>query len=98
MGACTFALYLGGLWSYQLHKTRWFLYLAAGILGLGASLLWTAQGALMMALPEEKQKGRAYTISWSIVSGYKGRQLKLADRNINSSNLVPLSVPLSSWV
>ena len=62
-GCLSFALYLGSLWSFSLHKTRWFLFLAAAILGMGASLLWTAQGALIMALPTESQKGTLAQLS-----------------------------------
>jgi MFS family permease len=31
-----------------------------------AGLLWTAQGAIMMAYPEEKDKGRAFSLFWSV--------------------------------
>ena len=34
-----------------------------------AALLWAAQGAIMMSYPLEKDKGRAFTIFWSIFQG-----------------------------
>lgn len=66
IGTMGYALYIGGLWAYQLHGTRWFLILAGAILGFTASLLWAAQGAIMMAYPLEKDKGRSFTLFWSI--------------------------------
>lgn len=34
----------------------------------GAALLWTAQGAIMMSLPEEKDKGKAFGMFWAVFS------------------------------
>lgn len=33
---------------------------------LAAGLLWSAQGAIMMSYPQEKDKGRAFSIFWTI--------------------------------
>ncbi|CAN8104143.1 unnamed protein product [Discula destructiva] len=66
IGTTGYALYIGGLWAFQVHGTRWFLILSGGILGVTAALLWSAQGSIMMAYPLEKDKGRSFTLFWSI--------------------------------
>lgn len=66
IGTSGYALYIGGLWAFQVHGTRWFLILAGGILGITAALLWSAQGSIMMAYPLEKDKGRSFTLFWAI--------------------------------
>ena len=66
LGTTGYSLYLGSLWCFQLNGTRWFLILAGGILGFSAALFWSAQGAIMMSYPMEKDKGRAFTLFWSI--------------------------------
>lgn len=66
IGTTGYALYLGSLWNFQVNGTRWFLILAGGILGFSASLFWAAQGAVMMSYPTEKDKGRSYSVFWSI--------------------------------
>lgn len=66
IGTTGYALYLGALWNFQVNETRWFLILAGGILGLSASLFWSAQGAVMMSYPTEKDKGRSFSVFWAI--------------------------------
>lgn len=63
-----YSLYIGSLWAFQLHhgQTRVFVIVAGGVLGFCAGLLWTAQGSIMMSYPEEKDKGRAFSVFWSI--------------------------------
>lgn len=66
LGTTGYALYLGSLWCYQLNGTRWFVIFAGGVLGVSAALFWAAQGAIMMSYPLEKDKGRAFTLFWSL--------------------------------
>lgn len=66
VGTTGYALYVGGLWAYQARGTRWFLVLAGAVLGATASLLWAAQGAVMMAYPREQDKGRSFALFWGI--------------------------------
>lgn len=66
IGTTGYALYIGSLWAFQVHNTRWFLILAGGILGVTASLLWAAQGSIMMAEPLEKDKGRSFSLFWAL--------------------------------
>ena len=39
LGTTGYSLYIGSLWAYQVHGTRWFLILAGGILGFSEYLL-----------------------------------------------------------
>ncbi|AFR98414.1 hypothetical protein J008_06397 [Cryptococcus neoformans] len=66
IGATGYSLYVGALWAFQVHGTRWFLILAGGLLGVTAALLWAAQGSIMMSYSMEKDKGRAFSLFWSI--------------------------------
>ncbi|KAL2845821.1 major facilitator superfamily domain-containing protein [Aspergillus pseudodeflectus] len=66
LGSTGYSLYIGALWAFQLHGTRWFLILAGAFLGVSAALFWAAQGAIMMAYPLEKDRGRAFSLAWSI--------------------------------
>ncbi|KAG5920543.1 hypothetical protein E4U53_003911 [Claviceps sorghi] len=66
LGTTGYALYLGSLWCHQLNRTRWFIIFAGGVLGFSAALFWAAQGAVMMSYPLEKDKGRAFTLFWSL--------------------------------
>lgn len=66
LGTTGYAIYLGSLWSFQLHGTRWFVILAGAILGVCGAVFWAAQGSIMMAYPLEKDKGRSFTVFWAI--------------------------------
>ncbi|KAJ9642215.1 hypothetical protein H2204_002584 [Knufia peltigerae] len=66
LGTTGYSIYIGGLWAFQVHGTRWFLILAGGILGFSAALFWAAQGAIMMSFPLEKDKGRSFAVFWSL--------------------------------
>lgn len=66
IGTTGYAVYLGALWNFQVNQTRWFLILAGAILGFSASLFWSAQGAVMMSYPTEKDKGRSFSAFWAL--------------------------------
>ncbi|KZV77525.1 MFS general substrate transporter [Peniophora sp. CONT] len=66
LGAISYALYMGSLWCFQTQGTRWFVVFAGAILGISAALLWSAQGAIMMSYPLEKDKGKAFAVFWAI--------------------------------
>ena len=59
IGSLGYALYIGSLWCFQTQGTRWFVVFAGAILGITAALLWSAQGAIMMSYPLEKDKGES---------------------------------------
>ena len=92
IGSLGYALYIGSLWCFQTQGTRWFLILAGAILGVSAALLWSAQGAIMMAYPLEKDKGKAFGIFWAIFQfgSFIGAIIALAI-NIRSGELSSVS-------
>ncbi|KAF9149606.1 hypothetical protein BG015_008586 [Linnemannia schmuckeri] len=66
LGCATYVLYAGSLLSYNHNQNGAFTIAAGGILGVGAGMLWTAQGAMMMAYPREQEKGRFIGYFWAI--------------------------------
>ncbi|KAF9187465.1 hypothetical protein BGZ50_001935 [Haplosporangium sp. Z 11] len=66
IGCSFYVLYAGSLLSYNHTKQGAFTIVAGGLLGVGAGLLWTAQGAIMMAYPREKDKGKFIGYFWAI--------------------------------
>jgi MFS family permease len=64
IGTIGYSIYVGSLWSFQLHNTRWFVIFAGAMLGVSAALFWAAQGSIMMSYPREKDKGRSFTVFW----------------------------------
>ncbi|KAG2183724.1 hypothetical protein INT43_006735 [Umbelopsis isabellina] len=65
-GTLGYIIYSASLWVYDLQENRAFVIAAGAILGCCAGILWTAQGAIMMAYPSEQQKGRFVSIFWTI--------------------------------
>ncbi|CAO0800123.1 unnamed protein product [Mucor circinelloides] len=43
-----------------------FTIATGAILGIGAGFLWTAQAGIMMSYPDEKDKGKAFSIFWMV--------------------------------
>jgi MFS family permease len=66
IGTTGYTLYIGSLWCFDTTGTQWFVIFAGAILGITAALLWSAQGAIMMSYPLEKDKGKAFGIFWAI--------------------------------
>ncbi|GAC75375.1 uncharacterized conserved protein [Moesziomyces antarcticus T-34] len=66
IGALGYCLYIGSFLSYNINQNEGFVVASGAILGVCASLLWTAQGALMLAYPTESQKGTFISVFWII--------------------------------
>lgn len=67
LSACsTYVLYAGSFLYYNHHKHQAFAIVAGAILGVGAGLLWAAQGAIMTSYPPANRKGTYISIFWSI--------------------------------
>ncbi|CAO3665628.1 unnamed protein product [Umbelopsis vinacea] len=66
VGTVGYIIYSASLWVYDVKENTGFVIAAGAILGCCAGLLWTAQGAIMMAYPSEQQKGRFVSIFWTI--------------------------------
>ncbi|KAK9762329.1 hypothetical protein K7432_012046 [Basidiobolus ranarum] len=66
IGGLSYALYSGSLLNYNNTGNAAFVIAASAILGIGAGILWTTQGVVMMAYPAENQKGRCVGLFWII--------------------------------
>jgi MFS family permease len=67
IGGWTYAMYSGSLLNFNHHSEDGAFVIASGaILGIGASLLWVVQGAIMTTYVAESQKGRAIAVFWTI--------------------------------
>ena len=67
LGGWTYAMYSGSLLNFNHHGDDGSFVIASGaILGIGASLLWVVQGAIMTTYVAESQKGRAIAVFWII--------------------------------
>jgi len=62
----TYPLYAGSLLCYNHTKSAAFVIVSGAILGVGAALLWTSQGDIMLSYPSESERGRAIALFWVI--------------------------------
>ncbi|KAJ2377877.1 hypothetical protein H4S02_007522, partial [Coemansia sp. RSA 2611] len=62
----TYALYSSSYISYNHTSSGTFTIATGPILGIGAGILWSAQGMVMMSYPVESQKGKYISIFWVI--------------------------------
>ncbi|KAJ7959479.1 UNC93-like protein [Quillaja saponaria] len=65
-GCSTYVLYAGSFLYYNHHQHQAFAIVAGALLGIGAGLLWAAQGAIMTSYPPVQRKGTYISIFWSI--------------------------------
>ncbi|EGO00182.1 hypothetical protein SERLA73DRAFT_52878 [Serpula lacrymans var. lacrymans S7.3] len=66
IGACGYSLYTASSLTVYIYPDAGdFVTTASVILGICASLLWAAQGSLVLAYPTEVQKGRFIAIFWA---------------------------------
>ncbi|KAM4065695.1 ion channel regulatory protein UNC-93 domain-containing protein [Hirsutella rhossiliensis] len=65
-GAWAYPLYSGSLLEFNRSDNGAFVIASGAILGVGASLLWIVQGAIMTTYVDESQKGRAIAVFWVI--------------------------------
>ncbi|KAF8431456.1 major facilitator superfamily domain-containing protein [Boletus edulis BED1] len=89
LGTWGYSLYIASYLVVNIHPDAGAFVIAAGaILGVCASLLWTAQGSLMMSYPTEAQKGVFIGIFWAIfnLGGVVGSSVAFG-QNFNSTVL-----------
>ncbi|TGJ85425.1 hypothetical protein E0Z10_g3353 [Xylaria hypoxylon] len=86
IGGFGYSLYSASFLSYNHNKNEGFVVFAGALLGFCAGLLWTAQGAIMMAYPLEKSKGRYISSFWVIfnLGGVIGALIVLV-QNLNNN-------------
>ncbi|GAM44133.1 MFS transporter [Talaromyces pinophilus] len=77
IGGIPYVLYAGSLLAYTHTSNQGFVIGASAILGIGASLLWIAQGAIMTGYPLPQQQGRMIGIFWIIfnLGGFLGSMI-----------------------
>ncbi|KAA8912244.1 hypothetical protein TRICI_003573 [Trichomonascus ciferrii] len=66
IGALGFALYGASFWSFNHNQNKGFVLFAGAACGVGAGLLWTACGTILMSYPTESQKGRFVSIFFAL--------------------------------
>lgn len=62
----TYALYTATYLYYNHTHQGALTIVAGGVLGIGAGILWTAQGVIMVSYPNEQEKGKYISIFWVI--------------------------------
>ncbi|KAI9025972.1 major facilitator superfamily domain-containing protein [Phycomyces nitens] len=66
IGSIGYALYSAAFWVYDAKQISGFVIAAGAILGCCAGVFWSAQGAIMMSYPEEKNKGKYVAVFWAL--------------------------------
>lgn len=66
LGSLGYVVYISAFLSYNFNQNAGFIVFAGALLGVCASLFWSAQGAAMLSYPTEATKGRAIAIFWTI--------------------------------
>ncbi|KAI9013859.1 major facilitator superfamily domain-containing protein [Phycomyces nitens] len=66
LGSIGYAIYASAFWVYDRKSISGFVIAAGAILGCCAGIFWSAQGAIMMSYPEEKDKGKYVAIFWAL--------------------------------
>ncbi|ORX58183.1 MFS general substrate transporter [Hesseltinella vesiculosa] len=92
-----YALYSASLWVYDRKQVGGFVIAAGAILGCCAAIFWSAQGAMMMSLPKENEKGKFVSIFWSLfnLGGILGSVITLG---LNLENAEAGGVSTNSYI
>ncbi|KAL6450586.1 hypothetical protein SBY92_000831 [Candida maltosa Xu316] len=87
-GGIGYAIYSGSLLSFNHNENKGFVIFAGAFLGICASVLWAAQGTIIMSYPTEETKGRAIMVFWVIfnLGAVIGSIIPLADNISNSGS------------
>ncbi|KAJ1890405.1 hypothetical protein LPJ66_007501 [Kickxella alabastrina] len=85
----TYAIYTGSYIYYNKTSNGGLTILAGSILGIGAGILWTAQGVIMVSYPAEEEKGKFISIFWVVfnLGGLIGGILPFAINYYHSGTL-----------
>lgn len=66
LGTLGYTIYICSFLSYNFNRNEGFIVFSGALLGVCASLFWSAQGAAMLCYPTEAQKGRFIAIFWTV--------------------------------
>lgn len=80
-GGIGYCIYSGSLLCFYHTQNKGFVIFAGAFLGICASVLWAAQGTIIMSYPTEGTKGRALMVFWVIfnLGAVIGSIIPLAD-------------------
>ncbi|KAG1461038.1 hypothetical protein G6F56_005814 [Rhizopus delemar] len=97
IGSVGYVIYSASLWVYDRKQVSGFVIAAGAILGCCAGIFWSAQGAIMMSYPEEKNKGKYVAIFWALfnIGGILGSVIALA---LNLENASSGGVSTSTYI
>ncbi|KAF5373346.1 hypothetical protein D9615_007462 [Tricholomella constricta] len=63
LGSLAWAPYSSALYQNNRYGTEWYVIFASSVCGISAGLYWAAEGAIVLAYPEHKKRGR-YLAIW----------------------------------
>ncbi|TVU03399.1 hypothetical protein EJB05_51063, partial [Eragrostis curvula] len=66
IGALTYRLYAASFLYYNHRRSQAFPVAAGALLGVGAGLLWAAQGAIMTSYPPPNRRGTYISLFWCL--------------------------------
>ncbi|KJZ78179.1 hypothetical protein HIM_02217 [Hirsutella minnesotensis 3608] len=105
-GAWAYPFYSGSLLDFNRHENGTIVIAAGAVMGVGASLLWIVQGAIMTTYVDEAQRGRAIAVFW-VIFNLGGGIGSLASFGINynsstgsvsnSTYIALMSIMLFGW-
>nr|KMM68342.1 DUF895 domain-containing protein [Coccidioides posadasii RMSCC 3488] len=96
LGGWTYGLYSVSLLNFNIRNNGGFVIAAGAILGIGASFLWVAQGAIMTSYVSESQKGRAIAVFW-IIFNLGGMIGSLSGTVSNSTHIAIMVIMFFGW-
>lgn len=99
-GGLFYPLYSGSLLCYQIYyqggrdPNKAFVVGASAALGLGASLFWIGQGAVVTSVPLENEKGRLFGLFWFVfnMGGVIGSFISMGINWDNNSTYIKYSL------
>jgi MFS family permease len=65
-GGVGYSLLTASYWSYNHTASKGFVYFGGAACGIAAAFLWPAEGAMIMSLPLEKDKGKYISIFYGL--------------------------------
>lgn len=68
LGTIGYTLYIGSLWSLDKTGNTGFVVAGGALCGISAGMLWSVHGMVIMSYAEEKDKAKAFALTWSMLS------------------------------
>lgn len=68
LGTIGYTLYIGSLWSIDSTGNTGFVIAGGALCGISAGLLWSVHGMVIMSYAEEKDKAKAFALTWSLLA------------------------------